>query len=365
MYYHLASLSNLRSLNLNFKIVTGCLHTEPPNIFPSDLLSSFHQLEQFHLKFDYCFAINDIHLQNFFRSLQHLQNLKNFEVFLIALEISSEALALLSRSLEKLGKLQVLNLYFPYAKPNSKALSVFSQSIAKLIHLRSFDLLFSRSLQGGGAKSFLQQIREVFGNNKKELRNFFSTLSGFTILPTLRLDLSIIELSLTDCENFSLALKELRQLKSLCLALPALDSANDFQSLRNILSSLKELPRLASLFLIFRQSVKHEEIGILGESLSECRSLEHLELRFKWTEAVPKESIQNLSLRFLRSLLSLKILKIYIGGKVTYIEELVGSGGVLKSGYLKNLDMFKIGTLVDAHNTSNPFLMFIRPPSSQ
>jgi len=356
LYYHLASLSNLKSLNLCFKIITGSREKEPPNVFPSSLLPSLHQLEQFHLKFDDCPKINDIFLQDFFRSLKHLENLKSFELFLTALEISSQALALLSQSLQNLAKLQVLSLYFPYAKQNSQALSVLSQGIAHL-HLKSFNLLFSRYLEGG-SKSFLQQIRGAFQKDKKELRNLFSSLSGFQILSTLNLDLSIIDLSPTDCENFSLALKELQQLKYLCLALPALDSANNFQSLRSILSGIKELPRLASLFLIFRQAVKDGEMDIIGENLVEWRSLEHLELRFKFTKALTRGSVQKILLK-LRGLLFLNIFKIYLGGNLGLIEEL--NSGV-RSEHLKNLDMFKIGSTFDAHNLTNPFFMFLQTP---
>jgi len=340
LYSHLASFPHLKVLSLSFVTMSGSTHRDPPDIFPP--LQQLTQLEQFYLRFYKVYNINDAVLQRFTQSIQHLHHLKNLELLVPNYEISYQAIASLAQSLQNLTQLQVLRLYFPWAIQNYHSIGILSKSIAHL-NLTSLGLILSCPLP---QKTTLQKIGSLW-EDPKRLTHFFSVIYGFNLLSTLSLDLSIFDVSIPECKHFALALRELQQLTSLALILPAFDSLNNFETLQYVLASIREMSKLNSFSLSFKDTgLCDRQMRHLIAYLSQYRSVRSLELRFKHIEKLSGEVMRELLLS-LRDL-PLRSLKIYFDQFLRFEKELA----FLKD--LKNLDIFQVDMYSASYDLSDP-----------
>ena len=275
---YLASFPNFKSLIISLSapiIMNNHPVAELPYFFSS--LQHLTQLEQLHLHFN-CNQITTNFLKNLAQSLQSLENLKSLKLCTLNLEPSQQTILFLAESLQKLIHLKTLDLNFPNIDFDYASMEVLSKSITDL-PLTSLGLILGRPKP---AKTMLQNIGSLWEDTQR-LTHFFSALYGFNSLSILSLNLSIFDISIPECKHFALALRELRQIKSLSLTLPEFDSSNNFETLQYLLSSLIDMHMLTSLFLEFTgRGLGGKEIHHLASNLGSCKSLENLDLRFSY-----------------------------------------------------------------------------------
>jgi len=135
----------------------------------------------------------------------------------------------------------------------------------------------------------------------------------------------------------------MKQLTYLDLQLAKFDLDNRFQGLRSLLSSLKEIPKLASFRLFCKgEELSDEEVEIIALNLAEERRyLETLELNFYHARNLGNKSLLALQ-NGLRNLLSLRSLTLAFGSMNIFSQKIVLELSEVLS-LLKCLEEIKLG----------------------
>jgi len=188
-----------------------------------------------------------------------------------------------------------------------------------------------------------QQKKTSLWKDEKGLVSLFSTLYDFTLLSNLTLDIPAFGISTKELKSLSLALRGMHQLSSFSLELSKFDPDRRFQGLRSLLSSLKEIPKLASFGLICKgEELCDEEVELITSNLGEYKKpLETLELSFCQTRNLGNKSLLAMQ-NGLRNLLSLKSLTLLFGPRNIF-DKKTGFELLEVLSLLRNLEEIKLG----------------------
>jgi len=323
----LNSLARIISLKLAFH--PPFVRNQPPfldslysSLFTS--LQSLSQLETLQLRFPYFPCIENKHIQHLASTLQCLKNLKRLLINPPFLQSPNEGLISLGQSLQHLTNFSTLDLDIANSFSH-QSMQIFSHSIA---HLNPTNLTLDFNIFAGSVPRPTSTIKRIFRKlvnlwKKNSLSPFFSDLQNFTLLSTLTLHLSSLDISAQDLKSLCLASQKFQNLSFLHLNLPQFHSAKNLKRLQKLLSCLKDLPKLNRLDLCLHGE---REIGILFPHLASFLSLRTLSLSF--TNAAPlKNGSLYLLLLGIRSLLKLKSLYLFFErqnpGQATFGEKAV------------------------------------------
>jgi len=328
---HLASLTNLRSLNLTLVVTKFSSNddgTEEQNIFLP--LQSLINLQTLHLCLQ-CDEDNELPgLQSLSQALQSLPSIEDFGLFFFQNKVLHSHIISLSHMLKNLTSLRALTLVFHDADLESNSLELLSTGISRKLCLFLFDIRQK--------SSDLQRNEAFLWKHQKGLTSFLSTLHGFTSLFALDLDLSAFGILTKELRSLSLSLREMKQLCCLSLQFPKFPPDRKFQGLQNLLSSIKKMSNLNLLRLIFKgDQLCDEEVELIASSLtSHSKSLKTFELTFNETRELRNKSLLALQ-NGLRSLLRLRTLTLVFGPESVFNRETV-NGLFEVLSFLKNLE---------------------------
>jgi len=311
-FTHLASFTDPKSLNLTF------VHNHPGSLSLFLSLRSLLKLEQLYLNLMYCCNKNNQFFQDLALTITCFCNLELFELILPRLDDAYEAIIALSSNFSQLSQLKNVSLNFQNINVNHKIMEILYNSLAHLF-LSSLKIILDSQPQK--PKSFFQKLSAFWGYEQR-LTSLFSALYGFSSLENLSLNLSGFDICTKEFKHFSLALKELKQLRSLSLELPQFDPGNNFEGLRKFLSGLKELQKLECLHLAFKGTkLCTKEVELVARNLQDCsRYLEDLALYFEHSEKLRNEVFSSISWG-LQNFLSLKSLTLVIEKQKVFQKE--------------------------------------------
>ena len=246
-------------------------------------LQSLAQLEELELRFYFFKRMQNNDIQRLSSMLQCLRNLKNLSIDLPQLHCPDEGLISLSQALKHTTNLKTLDLKCS-SNFSQKSVQILSNNIAHHRHLTSLclDLYSSSGSQTpiSTTSAIKQGLAKIFTFWKSNnLTPFFSDLSNFSQLSTLKLQLSAIHHSPQEWKYLSLALQRFNKLSSLHLNLPQFDSAKGFQDLHELLFCFKHLPKLTRLDLNFGGGpISDREVEIISSNIAGCQPLSTLNL---------------------------------------------------------------------------------------
>jgi len=304
LYSYLASFPNFKSLTVS--IVSFCSMNESSTpelhlLFPPSH-KHLQQLEKLEIDLD-VFNLNKSRLQYLSQWLKSVHCLKKLNINFQAFEFSPEAFISFFLDFKNLHSLRNLSLQFPYANLSNKSIQILFDSVNHLpLNNLSLHLGIKRET------NFLTNLWK----EKPKISPLSSALYGLSHLIRLDLNLSAFKLSTSEAKHFSLALKELKELCALSIALPEFDSDNKYEGLRSFLASFKAIPKLSSFTVSFNtreERIGDEEFRSLVENLQGCRCLMSLNVYFDVINQVTEDSIHSLAMG-LKGLLLLKELQL-------------------------------------------------------